>query len=222
MIEISMSRNVSPEIALLLKHLIEEHHEMYIELFHEQLKPKHHFLTHYPEIMMNIGPLVHMSSMRFEAKHRDFKKYSSIVASRVNITFTLAMKNQLRLCQRFISKKGTARDLPFSPEQIDGSYSYVICNGIKYEPNTVLLTSVDSVLPEFSIIRRISRKQEDILFTVQHLDNLGYHQHINAYCVEENFHSQMIEIHFTELPDIFPTTGLVSYGGTGENVVCFR
>lgn len=222
-IELCMSRNVTSEKAALLKHLIQEHHETYIHLFQEPLKPKHHFLTHYPDIMLNIGPLVHMSSMRFEAKHRDFKKNSSVVSSRVNITFTLALKNQLRLCHRFFSKKGIVRDLVFSPEQMDGVYSYVICNGTKYEPGAVLLTAVDSILPEFSVIRSVyCEKDADITFFVQQLQNNGYNEHIDAYLVEENTDFETVKINYTDLPDVFPTSGLLTYGGTGEKVICFR
>lgn len=35
-----------------------------------ELKPKHHFHTHYPEIFRRSGPLCHMSTLRFEMKHK--------------------------------------------------------------------------------------------------------------------------------------------------------
>lgn len=37
------------------------------------LKPKYHFLIHYPRVMKNVGPLCNLSCMRFECKHREGK-----------------------------------------------------------------------------------------------------------------------------------------------------
>ena len=53
-----------PEITIeetfFLKHLIKEHHEYFLELFPDRtLKPKHHFMTHYPQQIRQLGPLVH-------------------------------------------------------------------------------------------------------------------------------------------------------------------
>jgi len=36
--------------------LIKEHNEGYVQLFKKPLKPKYHFLTHYPEIVRRTGP----------------------------------------------------------------------------------------------------------------------------------------------------------------------
>ena len=44
-----------------------------------QLKPKHHFLLHYPRIMKAVGPLPSLSCMRFESKHRDAKITSHVL-----------------------------------------------------------------------------------------------------------------------------------------------
>lgn len=35
-----------------------------------QLKPKHHFMIHYSEIIRRSGPLCHMSTLRYEMKHK--------------------------------------------------------------------------------------------------------------------------------------------------------
>lgn len=92
-ISIVTSRTIHESTPKLLKSLIEEHHNSYLEVFDNiTLKPKHHIITHYPEIMTTVGPLINISSMRFEAKHRDFKKNANVVNSRVNITLTLAKK----------------------------------------------------------------------------------------------------------------------------------
>lgn len=57
-----------------MKHLIEEHHQLFENLYPQNdLIPKHHFMIHYPESIRQIGPLVHVWSMRYEAKHNFFK-----------------------------------------------------------------------------------------------------------------------------------------------------
>lgn len=55
-----------------LKVLIEEYLTLIVNYF-KFLKPKHHFLLHYPTVIENSGPLVHMWSMHFEQKHRESK-----------------------------------------------------------------------------------------------------------------------------------------------------
>lgn len=74
------------------------------ELFSLPLKPKHHFLTHYPTIMNKIRPLMQAATLRYESKHRQLKLAANAVASRVNITHTLAIKHQLQQSFRFTSE----------------------------------------------------------------------------------------------------------------------
>lgn len=60
-----------------LKHLIYDHHTLFITLFPDKnLLPKHHFMIHYPRCIRNIVPLVHIWCMRFKAKHFIFFKQS--------------------------------------------------------------------------------------------------------------------------------------------------
>lgn len=84
-----------------LKYLIQEHHAMYMKFFNTQLfttnfEPKHHFLVHYPRLIKSVGPLSHLSSIRFEVFHKIGKTIAN-VTSRKNIVYTLAIKHQLKL-----------------------------------------------------------------------------------------------------------------------------
>lgn len=57
-------------MTIYLKHLIADHHKLFKHLYpHRNLIPKHHFMIHYLSCIRKIGPLLHMWSMRFEAKH---------------------------------------------------------------------------------------------------------------------------------------------------------
>ncbi|KAF2902500.1 hypothetical protein ILUMI_03687, partial [Ignelater luminosus] len=97
-----LAKHVTIADHILQESLIEEHHAIIINTFRESLKPKHHFMVHYPFIMKPVGPLVNMWSMRFESKHRVAKGNANVVASRIDICKALAVKNQLKLCNRFI------------------------------------------------------------------------------------------------------------------------
>lgn len=78
-----------------LENLIQNHHLTYIRLY-GSLKPKHHFLVHYPTAIKKCGPLKHIWGMRFEAKHKEAKIYFNNITSRVNPPHTLAIKSGLK------------------------------------------------------------------------------------------------------------------------------
>lgn len=105
-INIVTGRIISDAQINFLRYLIISHHEMYIRLFNDYLKPKYHFMIHYPGIITKMGPLNNLSSIRYEGFHKLSKTYSSIVSSRKNITLTLAIKLQLHCCYKLLCKKG--------------------------------------------------------------------------------------------------------------------
>lgn len=94
-----------------LKTLISEHHFIYSSLLHQNLKPKHHHMIHYPNIILKSGPLVNIWSMRFEAKHKSLKNISTISCSKKDICWTIALRHQIRLCFNFITLGELSYDL---------------------------------------------------------------------------------------------------------------
>ena len=60
-----------------------------------RLRPKHHFLLHYPALTMQFGPLIRLWTLRMESKHSYFKRCTRATKSFKNITWTLANKHQL-------------------------------------------------------------------------------------------------------------------------------
>ncbi|XP_031358295.1 uncharacterized protein LOC116182914 isoform X1 [Photinus pyralis] len=134
-IDLVLADVVTNETCCLLKDLIAKHHSLYKELFNTTLKPKYHNLVHYPFIMKQVGPLKHLSSLRFESKHRESKLSANVIASRINITYSLALKHQLKLVHRLNSKQG------FS-------------NSINYKNSNP--TIITSVLPNFNMLESTS------------------------------------------------------------------
>lgn len=65
-------------------------------------------MFHYNTIIQQLGPLVNLWCMRFEAKHRLSKISTNTTSNRRNICKTLAIKHQLQLNNLFL--KGTLGD----------------------------------------------------------------------------------------------------------------
>lgn len=53
-----------------LRVLIEEYLPSRQDCFpNHPLKPKHHYICHYPELILCFGPLIRLWTLRFESKH---------------------------------------------------------------------------------------------------------------------------------------------------------
>lgn len=75
--------------------LIKQHHQLYLLVNPGSgLKPKHHFMVHYPSIIRKMGPLILLWCMRFEGKHLPFKKLAQSTQNFVNICKTFAFRHQ--------------------------------------------------------------------------------------------------------------------------------
>uniref|UniRef100_A0A8D9BFN8 C2H2-type domain-containing protein n=1 Tax=Cacopsylla melanoneura TaxID=428564 RepID=A0A8D9BFN8_9HEMI len=88
-----------------LASLVQDLIRKFSKLSHESIKPKFHFLTHYPSIIKKFGPLTQIWTMRFEAKHRVGKSVAKSIASRVNICKSVTLRNQLILNSIFIANE---------------------------------------------------------------------------------------------------------------------
>jgi phosphopantetheine adenylyltransferase len=80
----------------LLKSIILDYLTSRVQLFPNiPIRPKHHFLTHYPEFILAFGPPIRFWTLRFEAKHRFFKSVCRVSQNYINITHTLSERHQL-------------------------------------------------------------------------------------------------------------------------------
>lgn len=59
--------------------------------------PKHHFLSHYPSLIRQFGPLALLWMIRFESKHSFFKNIVRHTNCFKNIPLSLATKHQLMI-----------------------------------------------------------------------------------------------------------------------------
>lgn len=65
-----------------------------INIFQENLLPKHHFFTHYPNVIRKMGPVIHMWMMRFESKHKYFTDLAKKTNNFINLTKSLSIRHQ--------------------------------------------------------------------------------------------------------------------------------
>lgn len=210
----------------LLQILITEHHSLYIKLFGPCLKPKHHHITHYADIIRNIGPLIHIWCMRYESKHRQSKLAANVVSSRVNIAHTLAIKHQLTLSNRLITNEGFSSKFLSGPTiswpDFDKSTfsknvlelllrynfnnevfktSWVQIFGTKYKEEDIILISTDSELPLFGIIQHIFVNScQRIIFLCMKLQAVCFNEQVYAYQVQ-HLPNDIVLIMQDDLPD---------------------
>lgn len=205
-----------------LRSLIKSHHELYLDLFNETLKPKHHFLVHYPGIMEKVGPIVNNSVFRFEAKHRQFKMASNATTCRINLCKTLAIKNQLNFSHRIF--QNSASGLPnkygmykrihdddclafLDNEGIENIYlycEYANFNGIYYKPNMVLWYSVDenSHDPIFlKICKILIQNNEPVFFC--HILSINYFDN-HKQCFNVNIENSLKLVELKNCATVFP------------------
>lgn len=85
-----------------LNSLIHEYFDFRQSLFPDRtLKPKHHFVMHYPSLIQQFGPLRHVWTLRFESKHSYFKNIVRHTGNFKNVAKTLSEKHQLLQALRF-------------------------------------------------------------------------------------------------------------------------
>ena len=94
-VEVCVAPRVNKVIAESLSFLIENFLSLYYNEYPDiSMKPKCHYLTHYPRLLLEYGPLVHCWTLRFEAKHFLFKELSWRTKNRRNILKSLAERHE--------------------------------------------------------------------------------------------------------------------------------
>lgn len=195
----------------LMKVVISEYLEELNTLFPRSFKPKHHHLTHYWRVAYLMGPLWHLSSMRYESRHQEGKKVSRSAICRANVCHTIAIKTQLILNDRFLSANQPPSIFTYGPfsEMLFESFSFnfndfpnspsgytdkksisspkwVARYGKKIKVGDILLDfQNDSVEPLFFVIKHIVfDPNHGFLIVAQSLDKFTfYDNHYQSYCI---------------------------------------
>ncbi|XP_026082259.1 uncharacterized protein LOC113058511 isoform X2 [Carassius auratus] len=208
-VNIIFSPCISEGMIIFLKHLIKEHHQLFKDLYPRNLIPKHHLMIHYPECIRQIGPLIHVWTMRYEAKHRFFKKN---LKNFKNLTKSLAKKHQLAIAYhwesctiRGIESGPVSNELlsdlensDFISEQLQIDISsevmvtpWVKCQGTEYRSGLVVFLEFVDDAPVFGKIVKIFIK-DGIYFLVSCMES-EFIEHLHAFSVVEQEHCLVLK-----------------------------
>lgn len=97
-VEIMHSYKLNDKHIQILKIEISTHLSSIKIHFKVHLRPKHHFMLHYPLQIQTMGPIVYLSMYRFESKHQQIKRFIGDNRNFRNINKTLAIKTQQISC----------------------------------------------------------------------------------------------------------------------------
>lgn len=212
-----------------LKHLIMEHHDLFKRLYPgRNMIPKHHYMLHYPSCIRKIGPIIHMWSMRGEAKHRVFK---STLKNFKNITVSLAKKHQMSIAYKWeTSPLNHVEYGPLKPFDADDeennemitqvlpavaedtfSTNWVNISGTEYRAGFVICCGSEHEMPVFCRIKMILLVNSVTFFIVNKLMIENFSEHRHAYKVFETNEKDVIKADCIEIYKPFDLQS--AYGG---------
>lgn len=195
--------------------LVRDHNFLFVNTFNEPLKPVHHFLTHYERYMRENGPMLHTSSKRSESKHREGTVAAHVTNSRIQLPVTLAIKTQLKLSYRLLSRCGLSDNfftqsgantlvtrqlldyllfaavLNVPADEKVASHHQIEFKGTIYRVGSVLVIDENNLYPIFSLLRHIIVNQAgELIFICQAFDTVGFCEHLHTFRVEpsDNWH----------------------------------
>lgn len=200
------------------------------------LKPKHHFLRHYPALILKFGPLIRLGTLRFENKHSYFKRCARHLKNFKNICQTLSERHQMYQAYLFAwqecSKLLQVRDsCAFYPELYSNTIKHAVRELAFSESNTTVTTNIQYKGTAYKkgqfLVYRNDEYMEfgELLLILIHKDTSVYvlmDIHKGTFLSEYHLYSltkeslglQCINIH--DLPDFYP---LVSYILDGYQVI---
>nr|XP_054775592.1 uncharacterized protein LOC129284158 [Lytechinus pictus] len=244
------SPGITREDTYFLKHLIRDHHELYLQVFEEHLRPKHHFMVHYPNAIRFVGPLRQFWTFRFEAKHNFLKQLAHLNCNFKNIAKSLAKRHQFQLCQNMITERQLgSSSLEVGPgssvllvsldnaeviSQALGGYplyddlflaKWIRLFGITYRKGMIVAigkTDVD-LEPLFGkIIQVVILEESRVKLVVQRWENEGFSRHLHAYVVTPGDPTEVIAMGIDDLVDFNPLHATKAYMQDDMWYICPR
>ncbi len=194
---VTFSTQFQVEVPDFLQTLITEYLTKLTELG-LSLRPKHHYMLHYSRIMRLMGPLGKLSSMRYESKHRINKIIANATTSRLNICKTIAIKNQLKFCQRLLNNDGNSDIFecgPIDSESLQKVYGriekvclvkYIKFLGHEIKPNkNVLIRPSENYLEMLLVENIMIRELHKVVLSCKPL-KYNFDPHLDAFEIESN------------------------------------
>jgi len=146
-----------------LQVIINEYLDFRTQIFKKNLRPKHHYISHYPYLIDQFGPLIKVWTLRFESKHTYFKRVIQNIKNFINVTQSLSIKHERLQCLlRFGSDQRNLVDVHEQTIFNEELYSDAITNAIRcanikfdiFECNKVIFKGTPYKIGDAVIIRQ--------------------------------------------------------------------
>lgn len=153
-----------------LEKTIRDHHSTFLKLFPKQhLRPKYHFLLHYPELIRKMGPPKYNNNYIFEHKNKVLKTIAKNTTSRKFLPMTVSKKIALDTAKRSFLKINP-KEIYFSKIKISSFKQQVIRRDL-YK-TTLLAAKIDFQNVEF--LDKVSFREHMYKPTFYIYENLKY------------------------------------------------
>ena len=201
---VSMQTSIDASTPMRFESLVKTHHLLYIELLGNLIP--NHFLTHYADIMRTFGPVINTWCMRYEDYHLILKKYCSATRNRINLCYSIALRNQLILSDYFLRRNPFAEWLItfskykscVSSEEFQYSgEKYIKVRNVtidrtKFGADSIASVKINEQIPLFVKIYAMYKKKAengalkniDTVFDGQIIKAVEFDKHYQAYAVE--------------------------------------
>ena len=227
-VEIVCAPKISCGQVAYLNAIISDYLDLRHSLFPDKvLKPKHHFLAHYPQLIVQFGPLIRLWTLRFESKHTYFKRCARVLHNYKNLCKTLAEKHQL--LQAYLSAgvlfpptvtlhkgvefyvesrseeiKRALVSFNFRPDNTLVSYSVTV-KGTNYKKGLYLvLHRDDSGLVFGEIMEVLVQNEIEVFFIVKAFQSV-FQFGLNVHCLDKSGEIECCK--FDSLIDYYPLPG---------------
>lgn len=234
-VELAMCHTFTDDTIQYMAWKISGHRQLLQEVFPNfRLRPKHHYLEHYPHLIRCFGPLVHLWTMRFEGKHKVFKKIVRDTHNYKNVLKTLAEKHQDMMAfylssPRFFKppvqtskvESVFVESLPTDTHALissltDSSIVYgtkkAILQGTEFVVGMFVCTGSYAALPVFKEIKNILLIQSDIIFLLKDYETC-YDEHLRSYELTDHTRKSHTVRSLSQLTDQTP---LIAYKVSGR------
>lgn len=242
-VELVMAPTISESqvsvLSLLIAQYIDERRRLFPDV---QLRPKHHYLIHYPYLIRQFGPLIRTWTLRFESKHRFFKRCVRSSGNFINLTKSLAEKHQL--LQAYLQCAGLCEPPVYFKElvplseikmadqsqceilqrfftELSGLFyaPMVTIRGTCYKPGTYILLGKEAYDPCFGEIKMIvARRDVTPCLLVKKVDSM-FLPNYRVYKLSDSTFSEFRVVLPTELCD---TQAYTPYHVLGSLVIRLR
>ncbi|KAJ8667819.1 hypothetical protein QAD02_009482 [Eretmocerus hayati] len=137
------------------------------------LRPKHHYMRHYAKLIFFFGPLIKVWTMRFESKHKFFKRSIRYSMNFINVLKSLSEKHEL-----FQTYVRLGADTRLDVETVETNPFEMSCNLYRQEILDAIRKTVPSVQNLFESCSVVIKGTEYKKGYVLSISQRGYQDHV--------------------------------------------